>query len=157
MPRKRDSMCGHQLLHDRVAVGAQVRRVHRVRVVVVGIGVLDLDDQHARKVRPGPLLVEVVGRLLLDAVVALELEALAVLALQVGVRRRLPPVAEIAREVAVVDDERVARVRVRVEALGQEDVRAEEHVAAPELRQQLAPDAHVLDVLRVRPARSAPG
>ena len=50
---------------------------------------------------------------------------------------------------AVVDDERVARVRVRVESLGQEDVRAEEHVAPPELREQLAPDAHVLDVLRV--------
>ena len=110
---------------------------------------LDLDDQHARKVRSGPLLVEVVRRLLLDAVVALELKALAVLALQVGVGRCLPPVAEIARKVAVVDDERVARVGVRVEALGQEDVRAEEHVAAPELRQQLAPDAHVLDVLRV--------
>ena len=48
------------------------------------------------------------------------------------------------------DDERIARVRVLVEALGQQDVRAEVHRPAPELRQPLGLDLLVLDVLRRR-------
>jgi hypothetical protein len=39
---------GDQLLVDRVAVRAEVGRVHRIAVVVIGIGVLDLDHQKAR-------------------------------------------------------------------------------------------------------------
>ena len=61
---------------DRVAVGPEVGRVHGVGVVVVGILMLDLDDQHARKVGSPPTLVEVVGLPLLDAVVAVDLKAL---------------------------------------------------------------------------------
>ena len=140
----------HELLHDGVAVRPEVRRVHGVRVVVVRVRVLDLNHEHARKVRSRPFPVEVVRGLLLGAVVAVDLKALAVLALQVGVGRRLAPVAEVGREVAVVDDERVPCVGVRVEAFRQEDVRAEVHVSSPELRQPLAPDAHVLHVLGIR-------
>ena len=109
---------------------------------------LDLDDDRAREAGRRPVLVELVGLLLLDPVVALELEALAVLRLQVRVRRHLAEAADRLGEVAVEDDERVARVGVLVEAERQEDVRAEEDVAPPELRQALAADALVLDVLR---------
>ena len=77
----------NQLVLDGVAVGADVGRVHGVGVVVVGIGVLDLDDEHAREAGRDPLLVELVGLLLLDAVVAGQVEALAVVGLQVRVGR----------------------------------------------------------------------
>ena len=49
----------------------------------------------------------------------------------------------------VVDDQRIVRVGVRIEAFGQKHVRAEIHRAAPEIRQELALDAYVLDVLRI--------
>ena len=140
----------HQLLHDRVAVGPQVGGVHGIRVVVVRIGVLDLDHQHAREGRPGPLAVEVVRGLLLDAVVAVEAEALAVLTLHGRVRRGLAPVAEVAREVAVIDDERIACVGMSIESLREQDMRAQVHVAAPELREPLATQPHMFDVLRIR-------
>ena len=61
---------GDQLIGDGVAVGAEVLGVDGVGVVVIRVGVLDLDDDHARIVGPGPLLVELVGLLLLDAVVS---------------------------------------------------------------------------------------
>ena len=102
---------GDQLVRDRVAVGAEIGRVHRVGIVVVRIGVLDLDDDHAREVRPRPFLVELVGVLLLDAVVAGEVKALAVLGLQVRVGRRLAKAVEVGGKVAVEDDERITRVR----------------------------------------------
>ena len=143
----------HQLVGDRVAVGAEVLRVHRVGVVVVRVGVLDLDDQVARVVGPRPVLVELVRMLFLDAVVALDVEALGVGGLEVRIRRRLPEAADRVGEVPVVDDERVARVRVGVEALGHEDVRAEVHRAAPELREPLREDPLVPDVLRRRGIR----
>ena len=148
MPRKRLLDLRHQLLHDRVAVRAVVRRVHRVRVVVERRRVLDLDEQHPRKALAGPVLVELPPVLLLDAVVAREREAFAVVRREVRVGRRLAPVADARREVAVIDDERVPRFRMSVETLRQQDPRAEEHVASPELREQLAPDAEVLHVFR---------
>ena len=49
----------------------------------------------------------------------------------------------------MVDDQRIARLRVRVVALGQEDVRAQVHRPPPELREALALDPLVLDVLRL--------
>ena len=112
---------------------------------------LDLDDQHAREVRRRSSPCRTVGVLLLDAVVAVQLEALAVIRLQVRIGRLL---AEAARIVCGkwpwLIDQRIARVRVLVEAFGQQHVRAEVHRPAPELRQALALDALVLDVLRRR-------
>ena len=49
---------------------------------------------------------------------------------------------------AVEDDQGIAGIGVRVEALGQQDVGAQVHRPAPELRQPLALDRLVLDVLR---------
>ena len=50
----------------------------------------------------------------------------------------------------MIDDERIARLRVRVEPFGHEDVRAQEHRPSPELREALALDPLVADVLRGR-------
>ena len=50
----------------------------------------------------------------------------------------------------MVDDEGIARLRMRVPAFREQHVRAEEHGPAPELRQEIALDADVLHVLRVR-------
>ena len=139
----------NQLLVDRVAVGPEVRRVHGVRVVVVRVGVLDLDQQEAGEAGRRPVLVELVGLLLLGAVVALPVEPLRVHRLQIGVGRIFPEAVERVRKMSVVDDQRVAGPRVLVEPGGQQHVRAEEHRAPPELRQLLALDADVLDVLRL--------
>ena len=148
-PRYFFSTYGIELLHDGVPVRSQVLRVHRVGVVVVRVRVLDLHDDHAREAGSRPVLVELVRPLLLRAVVALPLEAVGEVGLQVGVGRLLAPAAEGVREVAVVDHQGVARLRVLVEAEGQEEHRPQVHVPAPELREQLAADALVADVLRV--------
>ena len=63
-------MRGISSVLDGVAVGAEVGRVHRVGIVIIRIGVLDLDDQIARKPGRDPLLVELVSLFLLNAVVA---------------------------------------------------------------------------------------
>ena len=140
---------GDQLVGDRVAVRPEVRGVHRVGVVVIGVGVLDLDDQEAREVVGDPALVEVVRFFLLDPVVAAEVEALGVVGLEVRVRRLGAKASEVRGEVPVEDAQGVARLGVFVEALGQEHVGAEEHRPPPELAQQIALDADVLDELGV--------
>ena len=144
---------GDQLVGDGVAVGAEVLRVHRVRVVVVRVGVLDLDEEVARIVGRGPVLVELIRQLLLGAVVALPVKPLGVLGRQIRIRRLLAPSADRVRKVPVVDDEGITGVRVRVVALGQQDVRAEVHRTAPELREPLGEQLLVLDVLRGRGLR----
>ena len=110
---------------------------------------LDLDDQHPRVRRAGPVLIELVREFLLDAVVTREVEALGIVGFEIRIGRRLAEAAEGVREMAVIDHERIARIRMRVEAVGQKDVRAQVHVTTPELREFLAAHADVLDVLRV--------
>ena len=106
-----------QLLVDGIAVGPEVGRVHRVGVVVVRIGVLDLHDEEARKARRGPLLEEVIGLRLLDAVVAGQVEAPLVVGLEVRIGRGGAEVGDIVRVVPVEDHQRVARLGVLVEVL----------------------------------------
>jgi hypothetical protein len=72
---------------------------------------LDLDDQQAREVGARPLPVEVVGLLLLDPVVAIDAEALAVRALETRIGRFGTEPAEVRGKVAVEDGDRVARLR----------------------------------------------
>ena len=141
---------GDELVLDGVAVGAEVRGVHGVRIVVVGIRVLDLDHDRPREARPSPVLEELMRLRLLDPVVALEVKAVLVHGLEVRIRRLFAEALDGFGEVPVEDHERVARVRVVLEAERKEDVRAEKNVAPPELRQALAPDALVLDPLRGR-------
>jgi hypothetical protein len=115
--------------------------------------VLDLDDQHPGIARRRPVLVELVGPLLLRAVVAGPVETVAVVGLEVRVGWLLAEAVDRLREVAVVDDEGIARFRVRVESFRHQDVRAQVHRASPELRQPLALDPLVTDVLRGRRLR----
>jgi len=108
-----------QLVIDRVPVRPEVGRVDGVRVIVVRIRVLDLDDDEARHLRTDPLFVECVRILLLCPVVAVEFETIAVVGLQVRVRRLFAKPTERAWKVTVVDYEREAGVRVRVEPVRQ--------------------------------------
>ena len=59
----------NQLLLNCIRIRAEVLGVHGVGIVVVRIRVLNLDREHARKSRAGPILVELVGELLLQPVV----------------------------------------------------------------------------------------
>ena len=77
---------GNQLVLDRIAVRSVVGRVHPVGIVVERRRVLDLDQQHAWKPLASPGLEQLPFQLLLDAVVALELEAFAVLGHKVRIR-----------------------------------------------------------------------
>ena len=71
---------------------------------------LDFDDDHARVVRAGPLLVEPMGVILDDLVVARQMEPLVVVGLEVLVRRLLAETAERLGKMPVEDDKRVSRV-----------------------------------------------
>ena len=87
------------------------------------------------------------GLFLDDAVVAGQVKPLAVVGLEVRVGRLFAKPAERLGEMPVEDDEGIARVGMRIEALGQEHVGPQVHGPAPELGQPLALDSLVLDVL----------
>ena len=78
---------GNQFGFDGVAVGAQVRGIHGVGIVVIRIGVIDLRNEEARKFRRDPLLIELVGLFLLNFVVAGNVEAFAVIGFQIRIGR----------------------------------------------------------------------
>ena len=86
---------------------------------------------------------------LLDPVVAGEVEAGGVLALQVGVRGPLPPAPEGVGEMAVVDRDRIARLRIFVEAVRNEYPGPEFGGSPPELGEEIALDPDVLHVVRL--------
>src|SRR5205814_9079048 len=56
---------GNELLHDRVAVRADVHRVHGVRIVEVRRRVLEGDGDEARKVVADPYLISSLAGILL--------------------------------------------------------------------------------------------
>ena len=101
--------------------------------------------------KPGadPLLIELVSLLLLNAVVAGNVEAFAVVRLQVGIGRLGAKAAEIGVEVVFVDDERKMNVGVRIKSLGHQHVGAEKHGTSPEFGEQRALNLEVTDVFRV--------
>ena len=115
---------GDQLVVDGGAVGADVGGVDDVGVVVVGVGVLDVDQDHARQAAVGPVLKEAGSRA--AAAAAGRLDRVAVGGEGAG---PMPAV-----EVILIDDEGIFGVGVFVEAVGQQDPGAEVDVAAPEAR-----------------------
>jgi hypothetical protein len=66
--------------------------------------------------------------------------------LELGLRWGGSEVVEVVWKVAVHDGQRVARVGVCVETLGQQNVRTQEEIPSPELGQQLRANSDVLDV-----------
>ena len=107
---------------------------------------LDLDDHHPGIVGTCPVLVELVGELLLNAVVRGQVEPLAVLGLEIRVGRLFAKARDRLGKVAVENDQRVTRLGMSVKSLGQEHVRSQVHGPAPELGEPLALDRLVLDV-----------
>ncbi len=140
---------GNEFGLDGVAIRPEVGGVHRVGIVVIRVGVIDVRDQDARKAGRNPLLIELVSLFLLNAVVAGNVEALAVIGLQIGIGRLGAKAAEIGIEVVFADDERKMNVGMLVESLGYQHVGAEVHGPAPELGEQRALNLEVPDVLRV--------
>src|ERR1700722_209546 len=116
---------GNQFVLDGVAVGADVGRVHRVRVVVVRIRVLNFYDKHSRKSGRNPSLIEPVGFFLMKAVAEVRLK--------VGVGRSGAKVIEVGGKVIVKDHEWKTRIGVVVKTLGNENDGAEKHGPSPEL------------------------
>src|SRR4029453_10525662 len=95
------------------------------------------------------ILVELMRKLLLDAVVAVQVEAVAIFALQIGIGRLLAKAIERGREMPMKDGERIPGLWMRGKSLREQHVRAEKHRPPPELRQAFALNADVLDVLRL--------
>ena len=62
----------NQLRLNRIPIRPQVRRVHRIRIVIVRIRMLNLHHQNPRKLRTDPLLILLVSLLLLNPVVPLQ-------------------------------------------------------------------------------------
>src|SRR5208337_2964352 len=97
---------------DGVAIGAEVRGIHRVGIVIVRIGMIDFRNQDAWEPRRNPLLIELVGFLLLDAVVTGNVESLAVIGLQVGIGWLGSKALKIRVEVVLGDDQRIRNMGV---------------------------------------------
>ena len=138
-----------QLGLNGITIRPDIRRIHSVRIVIERISVIDLCNQDARKVWRLPLLVQLVFFLLLDAVVAGDMEALAVIRLQIGIGRLGAKAVEIVIEVIFRDCQGEARVGMFVETFGQQYVRAQIHRPPPELCEQRALNLHVANVLGV--------
>ena len=110
---------------------------------------IDVRDQDARKAGRDPLLIELVSLLLLNAVVAGDVEALAVVRLQVGIGRLGAKAGEVGVEVIFIDDDRKMNVGMRIKSLGHQHVGAEVHGTSPEFGEQRALNLQVPDVFRV--------
>ncbi len=111
-----------QLLNYGVAVGAQIGRIHCVRIVVIRIGVLDLHDQHAREVGTGPLLKEIVTVRRTHAV-----------ARQLSRERRLrAEFTEAGGKMTLVDGQGIADVGVVVKPCRKQDIRPDVCGPTPE-------------------------
>src|SRR5579859_1921323 len=126
---------GDKFTIDGFAVRADVGGIDGVGVIVVGIGVLDEEEQHARELAGGPVLIKLKLRL-----GALEGEAG-----HAGVRRRGAEAGEVAREMAVIHEKGIAGVGMGSPAFGKDHDGAEVHGLAPEFCKDLALHANVLD------------
>ncbi len=94
---------------------------------------IDFRDDDARESRRNPLLIELVSLFFLDAVVSRDVEAFAVIRLQIRIGRFGAKAAEVGIEVVFIDDDRKMDVGMRIESLGHQHVGAEEHGPSPEL------------------------
>ena len=111
---------------------------------------LYFNDEHPWKPFARPSLVEIMRLLLLDFVVSVQIETRNIVAgVHLRVGRLGTETVKIGRKMPVVDAQRIAGFRVRVEAFGQQDMRTQIHGLAPEFGQFLALDADVLYIFGV--------
>src|ERR1017187_848146 len=139
----------NQFVLDCVSVRSDIGGIHRIRIVVIRVGVLDLDDEHARESGRCPLLIKLVGFLLLDPVIAGKMESFAIVGLQVRVGWRGAEVAEIGYEMIVKDNQRKMRIGMLIESFGHKHNRTDEHGPPPELCQHLALNPDMPDILGI--------
>ena len=139
----------NQLVLDGVAVRTHVGRIHCVGVIIEGVCVLQLDDEDARKTWRNPLLIELISLLLLDTVVACEMEALTVVRLQVRIRRSGAKTIEAVDKMVVENQQREVGIRMVVKALRHQNDSTQKHGPAPELRQYIALNTNMPDIFRV--------
>ncbi len=78
---------------------------------------LHLHNQNPRKVRPGPLLVELVRLFLLDPVVPRDMKSLTIVGLQIRIGRLSAKVRKITHEMIVKNCQRIMRFLVLVKSL----------------------------------------
>src|SRR5258708_32304769 len=114
----------------------------------------NFDDQKTWEIVGNPFLIEGVGLLFLNAVITGEMKAFGIIWFQIRIRRRGAKSGNIIRVVPVEHHERIVRLRMRIKSLGYQHVRAEEYIAAPKLRQQLAADSDVPHILAIRLRRN---
>jgi hypothetical protein len=112
--------------------------------------VFNLDDQEAREVRGNPFLIEGIGLLLLDAVVAGQMEALRIIGFEIRIRGRGAESGNVVGIMSVKDHQGITHGRMRIESLGQQNVRAKKYVASPKTRQQFTANADVPNELGIR-------
>ena len=139
-----------ELIIDGIAVGAEVSRVDRVGIIVIGIGVLDFNDEEARRVGSRPVFIKIVGFLLDDAVVTVKVKTLAVVGRKVGGGWLFPEAAEVVRKMPVKNYQRITCFGMLIKAVRQKDVGAEVNGRSPEVSEQLALNADVFDVFCFR-------
>jgi len=145
---------GDELIGNRVTVRSEVLGIHCIAVVVIRIGMLNLDNKHSRKIRAGPFLIEVISLVLHDAVVTIEVCSLIAYALEIFLGRLASEAREVRRKVAVIDGQRIAGLRVIVKSGRQEHVCAKVHIPAPELAKKIAFYPDVFDEFGVRRRRN---
>src|SRR4030095_11565397 len=97
-----------------IAIWTEVGRVHRIRVVVVRIRMLNLDDDQARKIGSSPFLIKLVGILLLNLVVTFEMKTLAIFRLEIWIRRGFAEAVEVGRKVTVENHEGIMSVGMTI-------------------------------------------
>ena len=94
---------------------------------------LDFHHQIPGKLRRYPLLVELVGFFLLDAVVSRNVKALAVVQLEVGIGRFGAKVVYAVDKMIVKQHQGIAHFRVLIESLRHQHDRREIHGPSPEI------------------------
>src|ERR1044071_7212281 len=137
---------GEQLVIDGVAVGPLVCGVDCVGVVIELGWMLDFDNKESWKIGSRPCLIKAISFLLLDEVVAVDTEALAVFGLQLSIGRFSSEGADVGREMTVKDHERVSRIGTCVEAFRQQHMGPEKNWLSPEFAEALTLNADVFDV-----------
>ena len=126
-----------KLMGDRIPVRPLTGGIHRIGIVVIGRGVLDLYDQKTGKLGGGPPFVEIVGLLLLDDVIPFNVKALRVFRFHVFVWRFGAKPPEIRGKMPVEHHQGVARLRVFLKPFRQQDMGPEVHVPPPEFGETL--------------------